>query len=196
MASLILNDKNSNVEVVFFPKNFLKYEEILGTNQPVILTGRIDFSGLNTAENSGGRGLAPVEGAGEDAAAAESDAAQNGKNKAESGKSGYEAGYDDIDLDIKVIGENIELLEGVKIKKHIKPEEEVCIIEINENAAFFAPGEFKNFLSEIKNSLSDSRGNSKVILKMSGYKIALNESLGVDKALLKSKPLPDYLNII
>ena len=196
MASLILNDKNSNVEVVFFPKNFLKYEEILGTNQPVILTGRIDFSGLNTAENSGGRGLAPVEGAGEDAAAAESDAAQNGKNKAESGKSGYEAGYDDIDLDIKVIGENIELLEGVKIKKQIKPEEEVCIIEINENAAFFAPGEFKNFLSEIKNSLSDSRGNSKVILKMSGYNIALNESLGVDKALLKSKPLPDYLNII
>jgi hypothetical protein len=31
---------------------------------------------------------------------------------------------------------------------------------------------------------------------MSGYNIVLKESLGVDKALLKSKSLPDYLNII
>ena len=194
MASFILNDKNSNVETVFFPKNFLKYEEILGTNQPVILTGRIDFSGLNAAVNAGGRGFESAEGTIEDNDGIETD--KTGKNRAETGKPGYESDYDDLDLDIKVIGENIELLDEVKIKRQLKPEEEVCIIEIKENAAFFAAGEFKNFLSEIKNSLSDSRGNSKVILKMSGYNIVFNESLGVDKALLKSKLLTDYLNII
>ena len=193
MASFILNDKNSNVEAVFFPKNFLKYEEILGTNQPVILTGRIDFSGLNASGNTGDV-LEPAGAAGEDAA--ENDAAQNGKNKPETGKTEYGAGYDDMDLDIKVIGESIELLDEVKVKRQARQEDEVCIIEINENAAFFEAGEFRNFLSEIKNSLSDSKGNSKVILRMSGYNIVLKESLGVDKALLKSKSLPDYLNII
>jgi DNA polymerase-3 subunit alpha len=194
MASFILNDKNSNVEAVFFPKNFLKYEEILGTNQPVILTGRIDFSGLNTAGNTGDGVSEPAGAAGEDAP--ENDAALNGKNKTETGKTEYGAGYDDMDLDIKVIGESIELLDEVKVKRQARQEDEVCIIEINENAAFFEAGEFRNFLSEIKNSLSDSKGSSKVILRMSGYNIVLKESLGVDKALLKSKSLPDYLNII
>jgi len=174
MASFILNDKNSNVEAVFFPKNFLKYEEILGTNQPVILTGRIDFSGLNASGNTEG--------------VSESD--------------GTAGEYVSIDSDIKIIGESIELLDEVKVKRQssqvrqARQDDEVCIIEINENAAFFEAGEFRNFLSKIKNSLSDSKGNSKVILRISGYNIALKESFGVDKALLKSKPLPDYLNII
>jgi hypothetical protein len=157
------------------------------------LTGRIDFSGLNASGNTGDV-LEPAGAAGEDAA--ENDAAQNGKNKPETGKTEYGAGYDDMDLDIKVIGESIELLDEVKVKRQARQEDEVCIIEINENAAFFEAGEFRNFLSEIKNSLSDSKGNSKVILRMSGYNIVLKESLGVDKALLKSKSLPDYLNII
>jgi DNA polymerase-3 subunit alpha len=197
MASFVLNDKNSNVEAVFFPKNFLKYEEILGTNQPVILTGRIDFSGLNAVVNAGGKGFEPAEAAGEDGGDGEENFDdKNDKNKEAAGKSGYSAGYDDIDLDIKVIGESIELLDAIKVKRQAKPEEETCIIEINENAALFDAGEFKNFLAEIKNRLRGSRGNSKVILRMSGYNIALSGSLGVDKALLKSKPLPDYLNII
>ncbi len=198
MASFILNDKNSNIEVVFFPKNFLKYEEILETNQPVILTGRIDFSGLNSAGNARNKGFESVEVIDEDAAL--SDADKNGKNKTESGKSGYEEGYDgvdlDLDLDIKVIGEHIELLDGVKIKKQVKQEEDICIIEISENAALFNAGEFKNFLSEIKNSLSDSRGSSKVILRILGYNIMLSGNFSVDKALLKSKPLSGYLNIM
>ena len=190
MASFILNDKNSNVEAVFFPKNFLKYEEILGTNQPVVLTGRIDFSGLNATYNNGGRGLGSPEDSAEDALD------KGGNNKTDAVKSGYDGSYDDVDLDIKVIGESIELLDGIKVKRQAKPEEEVCIIEIKESSSFLGEGEFKNFLSEIKSSLSDYRGSSKVILKMAGYNIALNGTLKVDKALLKTKLSADYLNII
>ncbi|MHB1661106.1 MAG: helix-hairpin-helix domain-containing protein, partial [bacterium] len=215
MASFILNDKNSNVEAVFFPKNFLKYEEILGTNQPVILTGRIDFSGLNTSGNTGDKGFVSEEATGEYAgddddknykskeiasSACEDMSAGLSKHALDAdenaGKSGYAAGYDDADLDIKVIGESVELLDAVRVRKQAMPEEEVCIIEINESEALFNGGEFKNLLLEIKNSLSDARGSSKVILRISGYNVALNGSLGVDKALLKSKNLPGYLNIL
>lgn len=204
MASFVLNDKNSNVEVVFFPKNFLKYEDVLGTNQPVILTGKIDFSGLNTSVNAGSKEFEAEEAVGEYASDIDDDDKNNKgglskqilKANENSGKSGYATGYDDADLDIKVIGESIELLDVVRVKKRVKPEEEVCIIEIKENASLFNSGEFKNLLLEIKNSLSEARGNSKVILRISGYNVALNGSFGVDKPLLKSKNLPGYLNIL
>ncbi len=176
MASFTLNDKNSNVQVVFFPKNYLKCENIIETNEPVVLTGKIDFSGLNiTEENYSGK--------------------KDGENAAE--HSGYENAEEDADLNIKVIGENIELLDSFEIKER-NNSQEICVIEINENAAVFNGAEFKNLLLELKNSLSDSKGGSKVVLRTSsGYSISLNGNIGVDKALLKSKLMPaGYLNIL
>ncbi|MHB8232862.1 MAG: DNA polymerase III subunit alpha [bacterium] len=193
MASFILNDKNSNVEVVFFPKNYLKCENIIGTNQPVILTGKIDFSGLNMSGNRDKKGFELTDGAFSDEN--EDDGEDKRNNKAGPANFGYEIESDDIDMDIKVIGENIELLDSFHIKKPDKSKE-VCFIEINEKASVFNADEFKNLLSEIKNILEGSKGESKVVLKTSGYSIALNGNFGVDKALLKSKNLPGYLNIL
>jgi DNA polymerase-3 subunit alpha len=193
MASFIINDKNYNVEAVFFPKNFLKYEEILKTNQPVLLTGRIDFSELNDAVSAGGNVFGQPEIGSEETGEIYAD--KNDKSKAETRKSGNAPDYDD--LNIKVIGESIDLLDNVRVRKPIKSEDdEICIIEINENGLLFKSDEFKSLLSEIKDSLSDSRGKSKVILRASGYNIALKGDICVDKTLLKSKRLPDCLNII
>ncbi len=203
MASFILNDKNYNVEAVFFPKNYFKYEEILTTNQPVLLTGKIDFSGINEAGNFGKKGLGfeGSESIGEDhenGEGADADKINGKADKHGAGSSEEGSGYGDADLDIKIIGESLELLDSVEVKKRPETEkkEEFCIIEIKESEAFLNADEFKNLLSEIKKSLSESKGNCKAVLRASGYNIVLNGRFGVDKKALKSKNLPSCLNII
>ncbi|RZV37800.1 MAG: DNA polymerase III subunit alpha [Candidatus Acidulodesulfobacterium acidiphilum] len=197
MASFILNDNNSNIETVFFPKSFLKYEDVLSTNQPVIITGRIDFSGLDISALSG-KGIQAAD----DENLSDIEASENGIYKLEDNALTENAGQNaalingDADLGIKIVGESIELLDAVKVKLPVKPAGEACIIEIKDNVVMLDGAEFKKMLFEIKKSFSEAKGSDKVIFKISGYSITLGENIAVDKSLLKSNPLFNYLNII
>ncbi len=197
MASFILNDNNSNVETVFFPKSFLKYEDVLSTNQPVIITGKIDFSGLDLSSLSNKR----IQTA-DDENLSENYASENGIYKSEDNALMENAGQDNIlingeaDLGIKIVGESIELLDAVKVKLPVQPAGEACIIEIKDNVVMLDGDEFKKMLLEIKKSFTEAKGNDKVILRISGYSIILEENIAVDKSLLKSNKLCNYLNII
>jgi DNA polymerase-3 subunit alpha len=197
MASFILNDNNSNIETVFFPKSFLKYEDVLSTNQPVIITGRIDFSGLDLSALSG-KGIQAVD----DENLSGIEASEDDIYKQEDNTITENAGQDtalingDADTGIKIIGESIELLDAVKVKPSVKPAGEACIIEIKDNVVMLDGDEFKRMLFEIKKSFSEAKGSNKVIFRISGYSITLGENIAVDKSLLKSNPLSNYLNII
>jgi DNA polymerase-3 subunit alpha len=197
MASFILNDNNSNIETVFFPKSFLKYEDVLSTNQPVIITGRIDFSGLDLSALSG-KGIQAVD----DENLSGIEASEDDIYKQEDNTITENAGQDtalingDADTGIKIIGESIELLDAVKVKPSVKPAGEACIIEIKDNVVMLDDDEFKRMLFEIKKSFSEAKGSNKVIFRISGYSITLGENIAVDKSLLKSNPLSNYLNII
>ncbi|MGC8554484.1 MAG: DNA polymerase III subunit alpha [Candidatus Acidulodesulfobacterium sp.] len=197
MASFILNDNNSNIETVFFPKSFLKYEDVLSTNQPVIITGRIDFSGLDLSALNG-KGTHAADGEN----LSEIEASENDIYKLEDNALTENTGQDnvlingDADLGIKIVGESIELLDAVKVKLPVKTAGEACIIEIKDNVVMFDGDEFKKMLFEIKKSFSEAKGNDKVILRISGYSITMGENIAVDKSLLKSNPLSNYLNII
>jgi DNA polymerase-3 subunit alpha len=198
MASFILNDNNSNIETVFFPKSFLKYEDVLSTNQPVIITGRIDFSGLDLSVLNG-KGIQAAD----DENLSEVDASdESGMYKQEDNALTENAGQDtalingDADMGIKIVGESIELLDAVKVKPPVKPAGEACIIEIKDNVVMLDGDEFKKMLLEIKKSFSEAKGNDKVIFRISGYSITLGENIAVNKSLLKSNPLSNYLNII
>ena len=197
MASFILNDNNSNVETVFFPKSFLKYEDILSTNQPVLITGRIDFSGLDLSALSG-KGIQAAD----DENLSGNEASEDDIYKQEDNALNENAGQDtalingDADMGIKIIGESIELLDAVKVKLPVKPAGEDCIIEIKDNVVMLDGDEFKKMLLEIKKSFSEAKGNDKVIFRILGYSITLGENIAVDKSLLKSNTLSNYLNII
>ena len=197
MASFILNDNNSNIETVFFPKSFLKYEDVLSTNQPVIITGRIDFSGLDLSSLIGkeiqpqdGEHLSEIE-------VSESDIYKQDDNVlTENAGQGSPLINGEADLGIKIIGENIELLDAVKVKQPAKHIEETCIIEIKDNVVMLDDDELKKILLEIKKNFTEAKGKDKVIFRISGYSITLGENVAVDKTLLKSKPSSNYLNII
>ncbi len=197
MASFILNDNNSNIETVFFPKSFLKYEDVLSTNQPVIITGRIDFSGLDLSVLSN-KGIQTAD----DENLSGTYAPEDDIYKQEDNTLTENAGQDtalingDADTGIKIIGETIELLDAVKVKLPVQPAAEACIIEIKDNVVMLDGAEFKKMLFEIKKSFSEAKGNDKVIFRISGYSITLGENIAVDKSLLKSNPLSNYLNII
>ena len=197
MASFILNDNNSNIETVFFPKSFLKYEDVLSTNQPVIITGRIDFSGLDLSVLSN-KGIQTAD----DEDLSGTYAPEDDIYKQEDNTLTENAGQDtalingDADTGIKIIGETIELLDAVKVKLPVQPAAEACIIEIKDNVVMLDGAEFKKMLFEIKKSFSEAKGNDKVIFRISGYSITLGENIAVDKSLLKSNPLSNYLNII
>ncbi len=209
MASLVLNDKNLNVQVVFFPKNYLKYEDIFDTNEPVVLTGRIDFSGLTANNGNERNGLAA-------GVLAQDDIDDNFDEENYKGAEVRRTSNDkidnisdgDIELNIKIIGEKIEFLDSYKIKQknnidipavktngtQVQPCP-VCVIEITEKEIPHDNDALRNFLAELKDMLYNSKGNNKVILKAMGYEVILNGNISVDKELLKSKPLCRYLNI-
>ena len=170
---------------------------MLSTNQPVIITGRIDFSGLDISALSG-KGIQAAD----DENLSDIEASENGIYKLGDNALTENAGQDaalingDADLGIKIVGESIELLDAVKVKLPVKPAGEACIIEIKDNVVMLDGAEFKKMLFEIKKSFSEAKGSDKVIFKISGYSITLGENIAVDKSLLKSNPLFNYLNII
>ncbi len=201
MASFILNDKNFNVQAILFPKNYLKCENIIDTNEPVVLTGKIDFSEININDVS--MQISKID---------DEQARQKGSDKTKTGRLEY-GSYDDLNLDIKVIGENIELLDSLKIRKSpapvkiikpVKPVEpkavepvDVCVIEINKRITEFGAHEFNNLLMELRNNLSGSKGDSNVILRIPGYSVVFNGNIKVNKILFKSKSISlRYLNIL
>ncbi|MCL4322505.1 MAG: DNA polymerase III subunit alpha [Deltaproteobacteria bacterium] len=209
MASFVLNDKKLNVQVLFFPKNYLKYEDIFNTNEPVVLTGRIDFSGLTANSGNEKNGIAKE-------VLAPGDMDDNFDEENYKGEGGRRASNDkigdisegDIELNIKIIGEKIEFLDSYKIKQKnntllppartFDPQVQpcpICVIEITEKEIPHDNDALRNFLAELKDALYNSKGNNKVILKAIGYEVILNGNIAVDKELLKSKPLCRYLNI-
>ncbi len=218
MASFVLNDKNLNIQVVFFPKNYRRFESILETNEPVVLTGKFDFSGLevNSDINKNGKAVDVKDGDGSGC-----DLSDENYNK----KSGIDGISDsDIELNIKIVGEKVEFLDNYKVKqksdkdismaKHdeslirqklcgaktlkdkapvVSPS--VCVIEIIESEIPQESGAFGDFLVDLKNILYNTRGNDRVVLKVAGHEVALNENISIDKELLKAKLSRNYLNI-
>ncbi len=125
MASFVLNDGNLNIQVVFFPKNYMRFESVLGTNEPVVLTGKLDFSGLAVIKGNAKNGSLEA-------------VSNNGDlddNFDEENYKGIEEGLDivraplasdgktgdisesDIELNVKIIGEKIEFLDSYKIER-------------------------------------------------------------------------------
>lgn len=194
MSSFVLNDKNLNIQVVFFPKNYLRFESVFDTNEPVVLTGKFDFSGLEI----------------------NNDIEKNSKK--ESGIDGISES--DIELNIKIIGEKIDFLDNYKVRQRgagnapkVKagrspsvPEavteksppvsHSTCIIEIIEKEIPEDSGAFRDFLVDLKDILYNTKGNDRVVLKVAGYEVALNENISIDKELLKAKRLQHYVNIL
>ena len=198
MASFVLNDNNTNVQVVFFPRNYIKCEDIINTNEPVILTGKVDFSGLNVTDAI--RKKEAMNNGRQEGSEAGACRTEDKYDKTAAGAEGanalYETAEEDIDLNIKVIGEDIQLLDSFKIKNQEKSRNDLCIIEIDDKTSFFDVEEFKILLSDIKGGFASLKGGSRVLLKTSGYHVLLNDDITVDKSVLKSKPIPGYLNIL
>ncbi len=134
MASFVLNDKNLNIQVVFFPKDYRRFESIFDTNEPVVLTGKVDFSGLAVISDNKKNGIVEaVKNNGDldddfdeenyrsaegwrDAGPAVAVRMAGGDNLASNNKIGN-ISESDIELNVKIIGEKIEFLDSYKIKQ-------------------------------------------------------------------------------
>ncbi len=182
MASFVLNDREWNISAVFFPKYFAKYEQMLDTHEPVVLTGRVDFSNFSSDSNPDERSE------GDDFNILESNIKIIGE-KIEF--------VDTFKLHEQPVAPNKkdgappppQAAAGNNIEK-------VCIIEIREDRIDSGGMEFNDLLLDLKNAINGSKGEAKVFLRLRDYEIELKQSAGVDVESLKSRPLPYFCMII
>jgi DNA polymerase-3 subunit alpha len=178
MASFILSETIASIQVVFFPKNYSKYEDLFNTAEPVVITGKVDIVPTlgQSSNHERGESLKPY-------------------NSAEVS-----------DNNLKIIGESITLLDNYIIKEHnnISKQDlqDLCIIEFpfdnRHNDAGVAgsssdnllnhyqnDGLLQQFLFELRRSLLDYKGISTVLIKTKNFEIKLNDNITIDKEALK-----------
>jgi DNA polymerase-3 subunit alpha len=113
MASFVLSDADVSVDVVFFPKNYMKYENIFKTSEPVVISGRVD-------ESSDQIGTAALK---KDSSVQKNnnsyDDSENSENEYKESKNFTEdSDFDARDYNIKIIGETIDFLDSYIVKNN------------------------------------------------------------------------------
>ncbi|MHB8292524.1 MAG: OB-fold nucleic acid binding domain-containing protein, partial [bacterium] len=188
MASFILSDTDVSVEAVFFPKNYIKYENIFNTSEPVVISGRIDETALKEDFLSSNN----------------KNSYEDSENEDKNSKSFIEnSDFDAHDYNVKIIGETIDFLDSYIIKnnKILKnmpnKNNNLCVIEISsQNIYDKDKEELKNFIKRLKTGFINCSGTSKVLIKARNIEIRLNEDILVDIEALKKTDIAQNIKII
>jgi DNA polymerase-3 subunit alpha len=188
MASFILSDADVSVEVVFFPKNYIKYENIFSTSEPVVISGRVDETALKEDFLSSNN----------------KNSYEDSENEDKNSKSFIEnSDFDARDYNVKILGETIDFLESYIIKnnKSLKnipnKNNNLCVIEItSQNLYDKDKEELKKFIKRLKTGLIDCSGTSKVLIKARNIEIRLNKDILVDIETLKKTNIAQNIKII
>jgi DNA polymerase-3 subunit alpha len=216
MASFVLSDADVSVDVVFFPKNYIKYENIFNTSEPVVVSGRVDESSDRISSGALKK----------DSAAQKNnnsyEDSENSENEYKDGKNFTDdADFDARDYNVKIIGDTIDLLDSYIIKnnKSLKNAQNVnsinnsknnnyknidnidnnklCVIEISpQNIYDKNKEEFKNFINRLKIGFINCSGTSKVLIKAKNIEIKLNDDILVDIEALRKTDIAQSIRII
>ena len=216
MASFVLSVADVSVDVVFFPKNYIKYENIFNTSEPVVVSGRVDESSDRISSGALKK----------DSAAQKNnnsyEDSENSENEYKDGKNFTDdADFDARDYNVKIIGDTIDLLDSYIIKnnKSLKNAQNVnsinnsknnnyknidnidnnklCVIEISpQNIYDKNKEEFKNFINRLKIGFINCSGTSKVLIKAKNIEIKLNDDILVDIEALRKTDIAQSIRII
>jgi len=226
MASFVLSDADVSVDVVFFPKNYIKYENIFNTSEPVVISGRVDESSdqISSAVSKKDSAAQKNNNSYED-----SENSENSENEYKDSKNFTDdADFDARDYNIKIIGDTIDLLDSYIIKNNKSSKNaqhdnsinknnnsignsknnnnkninnidnnKLCVIEISpQNIYTQNKEEFKNFINRLKIGFINCSGTSKVLIKANNIEIKLNDDILVDIEALRKTDIAQSIRII
>jgi len=226
MASFVLSDADVSVDVVFFPKNYIKYENIFNTSEPVVISGRVDESSdqISSAVSKKDSAAQKNNNSYED-----SENSENSENEYKDSKNFTDdADFDARDYNIKIIGDTIDLLDSYIIKNNKSSKNaqhdnsinknnnsignsknnnnkrinnidnnKLCVIEISpQNIYTQNKEEFKNFINRLKIGFINCSGTSRVLIKANNIEIKLNDDILVDIEALRKTDIAQSIRII
>lgn len=202
MASFILSDATSNIQVVFFPKTYSKCHNLFKTAEPVVITGKLDIAynniekntkPVNHYKNSNNNDNNNNDGNdGEDSINRQEIYSKNNENHSDNIQ--YSSDYD---YNIKIIGESVSFLDSYAVKQKKTTVFDYCTMEFS--VADFSADSFKPFILTLKDALLNCKGASKVLIKINYIdkciEVELNDDITVDIEALKRTTIAKTVRI-